>query len=124
MNDYERLKVVRKLLWNGKGNCSKNKAKYICHAISLSGKYSNDPQDVKTTQELRLKQLINERLDYVASYENWIIKYHSYLLQRDSTGSYMLDKNLIIQFQLGRIAWVDSMIEEFKDHDCFGNKYR
>lgn len=118
MNDYERLKAAKKYLWNGKGIRPKSKKKFLCNAIVLSGIDSDDSYEVRTTQEIRLKQLINERLGDELSYESWIIVHHSHLIIEPMDSEIMC-----IQFQRGRLDWLNSLIKEFKYNDCFGNKY-
>lgn len=107
MKDYEVLQKAKKYLWDGKVDL-KNQPIFICLAIARSTK--------NASQRNRLCCHIETLLDGETTYENWMDIYHNDLFDwRDYTD--IVPREIRIKLQEARIAWLDSLIEEYKELD-------
>jgi len=78
---------------------------FLCNALTFRKTDYSETEGVAASE---LVQLIAKRLGHSNSLEMWMRKHHPSLMPRVLT-SYHTE-----QLRLTRLAWIDSLIEEFK----------
>jgi hypothetical protein len=86
------LKEAKKFLWDGKGEMPDDETSFVCCAICDA---------IGSTEDHKLTDLIDQRLDGSLSVITWLWIVHGIDLKREE------------EKQAYRFAWVDNMIEEF-----------
>jgi len=77
---------------------------FLCNAITFRGPGYSEPGDAEASE---LVHLIEKRLGNLPTLVSWMRKHHPHLLTGEWTIYYTE------QLRLTRLAWIDSLIEEF-----------
>lgn len=91
MKTSEKFRVIKNILWDGKGGIGKNKFEYICHAAGHLG-FTDIPP------------IIEELLYPRKSLGGWLYHYHRIHPNSDN------DEKM----QITRQAWLDHLIEHYE----------
>lgn len=111
----ELIELVKKYLWSGeKDIIADEEERYICYAIILCEE-NEKLTDGEKENFSHLGNLISDRLNTFISYEGWLNYNHPELYSMKLYKNRASEtKNIRMNLQRSRRAWLNSLAEEFR----------